>query len=510
MSLQDLVNNFGVEKEYSEEEKNEQQLLSLLLKERIYLLLLKFLNECGIVTTGDLKKLDTIEYNLLKAKIPTIPGVGEDKTDLFLSKLDEIRNTKYEFVEDENNFKDDTINYGILGDPTKWHIEINSLKFDNCEYVDIRKTGPDGSRGKGISIKKENFETFKEIINNITFNENSNSVNEEIYSPIQEIVTFEEDVTSSNKEQYTDNLEEMFLSQLDNDSLKDRILKNEDKLYEEFKDDFGLAIKYFKAKIESLREDGDIVKFLENPSILDIKKDQYDKTHSRGLKTAIDIKNEYDKTNLKYTTINDLNKNEEVNSMMICSIVNNFNVMLGMYYDELTKSLILKCQIKDGPYEDRWIEKDKVLYYCLQNETDENFAKLSFSKYPNTVCKNIIFGYDLDTKVYLFYRYNKSDNYTYAGEVKLEKFTNGNKAIIVNIPEENSVISSGWKQDVLDCINRINKDVFSLEDIYDYELELQMLHPDNSHVREKIRQQLQFLRNDGIIEFIENGKYKKN
>ena len=119
--------------------------------------------------------------------------------------------------------------------------------------------------------------------------------------------------------------------------------------------------------------------------------------------------------------------------MTICSIANNFNVMLGMYYDDITKSLILKCQIKDGTYEDKWIEPNKKLYYCLQNETDENFSRLSFSKYPNTVCKNILFGYDLETKVYLFYRYNKNDDYIYAGEVKLEKFVNGNKAIIVNI-----------------------------------------------------------------------------
>ena len=229
------------------------------------------------------------------------------------------------------------------------------------------------------------------------------------------------------------NLEKIFFENNEKKSLKEQILENEDRLYKEFKDDFGLAIKFFKAKIESLREDGDIVKFLENPSILDIKKEQFDKIHSKGMKTAIDIKNDFDKSDLKYTTIDSLNLNQTVNTMTICSMANNFNVMLGMYYDDITKSLILKCQIKDGPYEDKWIEPNKKLYYCLKNETDENFSRLSFSKYPNTVCKNILFGYDLETKVYLFYRYNKNDDYTYAGEVKLEKFVNGNKAIIVDV-----------------------------------------------------------------------------
>ncbi|MBE6823326.1 MAG: hypothetical protein E7518_09565 [Ruminococcaceae bacterium] len=40
---------------------------------------------------------------------------------------------------------------------------------------------------------------------------------------------------------------------------------------------------------------------------------------------------------------------------------------------------------------------------------------------------------------------------------------------------------------------------------------LSRLHPNNNHIRAKIRQQLQVLRNDGIIEFVDNaGTYKKS
>lgn len=402
-----------------------------IITEGKYNILISFLNEKNIFTTNDLKKMNVNDYNKLKMEIPNIDGVGEEKTNLFIKKLDNVRKNKHEIKAETPNKNDSEYPIvellGKFKTTANWSVEINHLLYNRYdEYVDIRQVKNDGTRGKGISIKRQDFDKFKEIIS---------SINLDI---IKDKIELLESLELESDDKYVEsndtlNLQQMFLDNNEKKSLKEQILENEDRLYKVFKDDFGLAIKFFKAKIESLREDGDIVKFLENPSILDIKKEQFDKTHSKGMKTAIDIKNDFDKSDLKYTTIDSLNLNESVNTMTICSIANNFNVMLGMYYDDITKSLILKCQIKDGLYEDKWIEPNKKLYYCLQNETDENFSRLSFSKYPNTVCKNILFGYDLETKVYLFYRYNKNDDYTYAGEVKLEKFVNGNKAIIVNV-----------------------------------------------------------------------------
>lgn len=402
-----------------------------IITEGKYNILITFLNEKNIFTTNDLKKINVSDYNKLKMEIPNIDGVGEERTNLFIKKLDYVRKNKHEIKENITSKRDSEYPMvellGKFKTTANWSIEINHILYNKYdEYVDIRQVKNDGTRGKGISIKRQDFDKFKEIISSI----NLDIITDEIESLESLLLESDEKSVESND---TLNLEKMFFENNEKKSLKEQILENEDKLYKVFKDDFGLAIKFFKAKIESLNEDGDIVKFLENPSILDIKKEQFDKTHSRGMKTAIDIKNDFDKRNLKYTTIDSLTLNQKVNTMTICSIANNFNVMLGMYYDNITKSLILKCQIKDGPYEDKWIEPNKKLYYCLQNETNENFSKLSFSKYPNTVCKNILFGYDLETKVYLFYRYNKNDDYTYAGEVKLEKFVDGNKAIIVNI-----------------------------------------------------------------------------
>jgi type II restriction enzyme len=52
------------------------------------------------------------------------------------------------------------------------------------------------------------------------------------------------------------------------------------------------------------------------------------------------------------------------------------------------------------------------------------------------------------------------------------------------------------------------KNIGLLNDVYAYENRLAVLHPDNKHVRAKIRQQLQVLRDNGILEFVGKGTYK--
>jgi type II restriction enzyme len=68
--------------------------------------------------------------------------------------------------------------------------------------------------------------------------------------------------------------------------------------------------------------------------------------------------------------------------------------------------------------------------------------------------------------------------------------------------------SRGWLNDVLAVVRKIGKDEFTLDEVYGFEKELKYLHPENFHVRDKIRQQLQLLRDRKIIEFIENGYYR--
>jgi type II restriction enzyme len=66
----------------------------------------------------------------------------------------------------------------------------------------------------------------------------------------------------------------------------------------------------------------------------------------------------------------------------------------------------------------------------------------------------------------------------------------------------------GWTLDVLHAIRRLGKDLFSLQDVYALEEQLAALHPQNRHIRPKIRQQLQRLRDMGLVEFLGGGRYR--
>ncbi|MFI3266235.1 MAG: DpnI domain-containing protein [Rikenellaceae bacterium] len=73
----------------------------------------------------------------------------------------------------------------------------------------------------------------------------------------------------------------------------------------------------------------------------------------------------------------------------------------------------------------------------------------------------------------------------------------------------NNIDSRGWMLDVLACVERVPTRSFCLNDIYNFENELQLKHPSNNFVRDKIRQQLQVLRDKGFVEFTSRGNYKK-
>lgn len=76
-------------------------------------------------------------------------------------------------------------------------------------------------------------------------------------------------------------------------------------------------------------------------------------------------------------------------------------------------------------------------------------------------------------------------------------------------PIENLTVESrGWTLDVLNVVRSLNKTNFVLADVYAKADYLGQLHCNNSHVRDKIRQQLQVLRDMGILEFLGNGAYR--
>jgi len=71
-----------------------------------------------------------------------------------------------------------------------------------------------------------------------------------------------------------------------------------------------------------------------------------------------------------------------------------------------------------------------------------------------------------------------------------------------------NIEAKGWLLDVLVCVERIKQQEFSLDDVYGFEAYLQAKHPENHNIKAKIRQQLQFLRDRDVIEFVGRGKYR--
>lgn len=66
----------------------------------------------------------------------------------------------------------------------------------------------------------------------------------------------------------------------------------------------------------------------------------------------------------------------------------------------------------------------------------------------------------------------------------------------------------GWTLDVLQSVRSLGREEFTLQEVYANAGALAKLHPRNLHVRDKIRQQLQVLRDLGLIEFRAPGAYK--
>jgi type II restriction enzyme len=73
---------------------------------------------------------------------------------------------------------------------------------------------------------------------------------------------------------------------------------------------------------------------------------------------------------------------------------------------------------------------------------------------------------------------------------------------------DENLAARGWLVNVLKCVEAINAKEFSLDEVYAFESRLSGLYPMNQHVRQKIRQQLQVLRDRGLLIFLGKGKYR--
>lgn len=96
--------------------------------------------------------------------------------------------------------------------------------------------------------------------------------------------------------------------------------------------------------------------------------------------------------------------------------------------------------------------------------------------------------------------------------IKDRHITNPNEVLIrfqkTLFLKDKSSDLKGWLLDVMKCIDKLQKRTFYLEDIYQFEKALQLKHPNNNFIKDKIRQQLQYLRDKGYLNFKGRGKYE--
>lgn len=91
---------------------------------------------------------------------------------------------------------------------------------------------------------------------------------------------------------------------------------------------------------------------------------------------------------------------------------------------------------------------------------------------------------------------------------KLKKediLNNWNKTLFLR---EKKIESKWWLLDIMKCIEMLHKKDFSLQELYNFEPILKAKYPNNNFIKDKIRQQLQFLRDKWYLEFVSNGKYR--
>lgn len=89
---------------------------------------------------------------------------------------------------------------------------------------------------------------------------------------------------------------------------------------------------------------------------------------------------------------------------------------------------------------------------------------------------------------------------------KKEVLYEWNKTIFLK--EDKNIDSKGWILDIMKCIEMLHKKDFTLQEIYNFEPILKQKYPNNNFIKDKIRQQLQILRDKWYLEFVDSGKYR--
>lgn len=131
------------------------------------------------------------------------------------------------------------------------------------------------------------------------------------------------------------------------------------------------------------------------------------------------------------------------------------------------------------------IEKRKPLSETAKR-AGWTWANILFSKIPDVAKIFYIENWDIKEKNDVLKKWEKTNFFKEVKQVK----------------------SKWWILDIINIIDSLNKKEFTLEEVYAFENDLKILHPENNNIKPKIRQQLQFLRDKWYLEFFEKARYR--
>lgn len=219
-----------------------------------------------------------------------------------------------------------------------------------------------------------------------------------------------------------------------NEIIKKAVLENEMKLLLAFPE-YSSSIKQYISKLKTISYDASLYFFIQASFR---NKEKQEKAYNRkgflSSRQLIDnLKSEIDFTDS--ITLESLSENKRYTSLDICSLAQNYNLQVGMYYCDKKNCVIIKSTT-DGDnrmYADHWLD-DQKLYYYMQKEKDANREKYSFSNKPNRVIYKSLLT-EKSIPIYVFYNTKKSELYMYAGVFQVEHISDDKLAFILSRKE---------------------------------------------------------------------------
>ena len=202
-----------------------------------------------------------------------------------------------------------------------------------------------------------------------------------------------------------------------NKEIKKIILENEYKLRDRFIK-YTQSINQLIKKIEACKYDSMLYNVITRSFVTKDKIEQEKEYNIAGFKSSRQIINEMiSKLDLNdgLNVVNAIEGNK-YSSLEICSMADNYNNQVGMYYLIDVNSVIIKSTVEDNnrPYDDKWLKDEIILRYCMQNEKEENVNSLNFRNKPNSVIFNSLMNREI-FDVYVFVNKKKGELYEYKG-----------------------------------------------------------------------------------------------